>query len=618
MFNAGLDIFSTLCREKYEAISKLSNLKQKNIDLGYQLFINNPKFIQIAECGTIEYIVSNGIAATNELFNKQLSMKWSAAGGYDFRFYTERDNIDNAEWGCEQLNTVQGAFPRCMLTAEQIILSTVSPDDYVYASTQVMFGNKFIITDLINPDGTFISKENNNNAQNVNVNKLCTQSSDPPQPPNQNKNKNIFSNQNGRVLTQDPLILNGQCIEKNPLGIVEDNVSDNNEDDALEIRQDILSQKRENKNEDTIIDDSSADESSNDQDIDIDTDDKHQQASKDDADEINQDELAKKTEKQNEHQIILDSSDDEWENNDDSNIYMDEQQGAADNHNGSEHLLAAPNTTNASPYENTNNKPTSIKGTKSSSSHRSYSRPSFAKTHGTRAQSVREEQEARCKLKLDIDASIKILDKMIMAITIKPFWDIFNKLRVVSKYIDDHQRGDTPCNVGYMINQIIGELNPILQKSILPIQFATIGDRVNGDIFIKYDNVAKAIGQNKNALQMVQHLGGYTQCLLAKSIGHKRKGGSHRVSTTTPLTAIVPKGPLRKRINANMYFGYVVDKYPCLFVLNMVSTQYQANIATLLQILDNNEEQILDENYDQFPWDDTQQKRKFSALYVRE
>ena len=123
---------------------------------------------------------------------------------------------------------------------------------------------------------------------------------------------------------------------------------------------------------------------------------------------------------------------------------------------------------------------------------------------------------------------------------------------MVSKYIDDHQRGNVPCHVGHVIHELPAKLTPILQKSALPMQIETIGDDVNDDTFIKYDKISKAIGKNKNVVQMIQHLGGCTQCLLAKSIDHKRKGGSNRLATTTSLTEIVPKGPLRKRINANM------------------------------------------------------------------
>ena len=76
-------------------------------------------------------------------------MENSNAGGFNFRYYTEEDNIANFGYGGEQLNTVQCNFPRCLLTADQITISTISPDDYIFSSCQGMLGNKFTIDNLV-------------------------------------------------------------------------------------------------------------------------------------------------------------------------------------------------------------------------------------------------------------------------------------------------------------------------------------------------------------------------------------------------------------------------------------------------------------------------------------
>ena len=61
-----------------------------------------------------------------------------------------------------------------------------------------------------------------------------------------------------------------------------------------------------------------------------------------------------------------------------------------------------------------------------------------------------------------------------------------------------------------------------------------IGQMLNniiGEIFGKYGNITKAVGQNRNYLQRIQHFGGYITCFFAKAMGHKRRGSDNRRST---------------------------------------------------------------------------------------
>ena len=63
----------------------MNDISDKNMKLGHQLLVNNAEYIQVSDCN---------------------------AGGYDFRYYTEIDNIANFVWSGEQLSTVQDNFLR--------------------------------------------------------------------------------------------------------------------------------------------------------------------------------------------------------------------------------------------------------------------------------------------------------------------------------------------------------------------------------------------------------------------------------------------------------------------------------------------------------------------------
>ena len=115
------EIFIEECRQKWDCLAKLQDVSSNNRRICYQLLVGNMKNILITQCNNTEYIVSNGFKSPNKFFNKQATMKYSNASGYDFRCHTEEENLANFIWGGEQLNTLQDCMPMNILLDEQIL-----------------------------------------------------------------------------------------------------------------------------------------------------------------------------------------------------------------------------------------------------------------------------------------------------------------------------------------------------------------------------------------------------------------------------------------------------------------------------------------------------------------